>query len=119
MAQNIKIKSGDTPTIRLKVTNSSDVAVDITGYTSASIKIAKNMGISNTDALYYSSVLAAAFSDGANGIHDFVIPEDTTKAMTDGPYLCQTRSIDGSNVVTSTDIYNLEIEGNLIDDETS
>lgn len=113
----IKVKSGDTPTIRLQAKDSNNAAVDISGYTSASLKIAKNLNVSNGDSLYYTSVLSASFSDGVNGIHDFVIPEDTTKDFKTGEYLYQVRLIDSTNVITSTDNGQLIIEQNLIDDE--
>lgn len=115
--KTIEIKSGDTPTIRLTARNSSKVAVNIASYTSASIKIAKNLDISNTDALYYELVLAANFSDGVNGIHDFVISEDDAKDFPSGDYMLQVRLIDGSGVVTSNDIEQVNIKKNLIDDE--
>jgi len=80
MARVEQIRQGDTPTFRLRA-KASGVAIDITGYASASLKIAKSLNIPNTDALYYESVLAASFSNGPNGINDFVITEDTTKVF--------------------------------------
>ena len=84
-----KIKAGDTPTFTLTARDDNKIAIDISGYTSASIKIAKSLNISNVDALYYESVLAANFSDGVNGIHDFIIPEDTSKNFMQGEYMLQ------------------------------
>jgi len=115
--KELKIKSGGTPTIQLLARDSNKIAVDITGYTSATLKIAKALNVTNDDALYYISVLAANFSDGANGIHDFVISEDTTKAFAPGNYMYQTRLIDSGNVITNTDVGNLVVEKNLIDHE--
>lgn len=115
--ETIKIKSGDTPTIKLTARDSNKVAVDITGYTSAILKIAKNLNKANGSALYFVTVLAANFSDGGNGIHSFVITEDTTKGWSPGEYLYQVRLIDGSNTVISTDNGQLVVEQNLIDDE--
>lgn len=115
--KTIEIKSGDTPTIRLNARDSSKVAIDISGYTSASLKIAKSLNITNADALYYVSVLAASFSDGANGIHDFVIPEDTAKLFPSSEYMIQVRLIDSANTVTSNDIEQVIIKQNLLDNE--
>jgi hypothetical protein len=115
--KTIRLKSGDTPTIKLTAKDANKNVVDITGYGSASLKIAKTLGITNNNALYYVSVLAASFSDGVNGVHSFVIPEDTTKDWEIGDYLYQVRLIDSANTVTSTDTGVLIVEENLIDDE--
>lgn len=112
------IKQGDTPTIRLAARDEDKVAIDITGYTSASLKIAKALNIANDNALYYVNVLAANFSDGANGIHDFVIPEGTTKEWKPEEYLLQVRLIDSSNIVTSEDIKHQAVKQNLLDNES-
>lgn len=113
----IEVNSGDTVTIKLTARTAAKVAVDISGYTSASLKIAKALNISNTDALYYVSVLSASFTDGANGIHSFIISEDIAKLWPDGEYLLQTRLIDSTGVVTSGVIEQVVIKTNLIDDE--
>ncbi len=115
--KDIKIKSGTTETIQLLARNAAKVAVNITGYTSATLKIAKALNVANGDALHYVLVLSANFSDGANGIHDFVLSEDTTKAFAPGNYMYQTRLIDSTGVVSDTDVGNLIVEQNLIDDE--
>lgn len=111
------IKQGDTATFTLEATDSNDAAVDISTYTSASIKLAKDLNIANGDADYYESVLAASFTDGANGKHDFVISEDTTKGLDVDEYMVQIRLIDGSNTVTSDDIAIVPVIKNLIDNE--
>jgi len=113
----ITIKAGDTPTISLAATDSNGAAIDITGYASASLKIAKSFNVANGSALYYVSVLAINFSDGLNGKHDFVPSEDITKTWPPGNYMYQTRLIDASNTVTSTDVGPFIVEQNLIDHE--
>jgi len=116
MADIKEIKQGDTPTFRLNAT-ANKVAIDIAGYTSASLKIAKSLNISNSEAMHYEIVLASSFSDGVNGIHDFVLSEDTTKVFPIGEYKYQLRLIDSVNSVTSSDVGDLNILQNLIDNE--
>ena len=114
----IKGNIGDTITIKLTVLDEDKVAIDISsGYTSASLKIAKTLNIADDDALYYESVLAANFSDGANGIHSFVISEDVTKLWKAREYMYQLRLIDSSNVVSSSEIAQITIKQNLLDIE--
>lgn len=113
----IEVNSGDTVTIKLTARTKLKVAIDISSYTSASLKIAKALNISNNDALYYTSVLSANFTDGVNGIHSFIINEDVAKEWTEGEYLLQTRLIDASGAVTSGEIEQVRIKTNLIDDE--
>jgi len=111
----IKLKSGDTPTIRLALTDTAGAAVAITGYT-IKFKISTNLDDTDAEALYM--LTQTTFSDAANGIHDEVIPEDTTKDWEPGLYLYQARWIDAAGVVTSTDYGKCQVEENLIDDET-
>ena len=113
----IKVNSGDTVTIKLTAITKLKVAIDISSYTSASLKIAKSLNIPNASALYYISVLAANFTDGVNGIHSFIISEDIAKEWSAGNYMMQVRLIDSTGVVTSNDIEQINIKLNLIDDE--
>lgn len=114
----LTLKSGDTETIKLLVTDTTDAAEDITGYTSLQFKIAQSLGTTNAGAVYHTTVLAANFSHGSLGYHNLEIAEDTTKDWTPGEYIFQARVIDGSNVVTSNDTGPVTIEENLMDDET-
>jgi len=114
----LKIKSGDTPTIKILARDANKAAIDISGYTSIQFKIAVSLKTANANALYYTTVLAASFSNPTSGYHNLVISEDTTKAWAPGEYMYQARIIDGSNVVTSVDVGQCTIEENLIDDET-
>lgn len=117
MANVLEIKQGDTPTIRLAAKDANKAAINISNYVSASIKIAKALNIINANASYYELVLAANFSDPVNGIHDFVIPEDTTKGLEVGDYFYQIRLLDTGDVVSSSDVGDLKVVQNLIDNQ--
>ena len=117
MANVKEIKQGDTITFRLKATDSNGASVPIDGYVSASLKIAKSLNIDDGDAMHYEIVLAADFSDGAGGIHDFKLLEDTTKVFKRGEHKYQMRLVDSTNEPTSSAVKTIDIVQNLIDDE--
>jgi len=116
MARVEEIKKGTTVTFRLTA-KANGVPIDITGYTSSSLKIAKSLNISNANATYYELVLAVNFSDGVNGIHDFVVAEDDSKEFNVGLEKSEIRLIDSSNTISDSNIIDVDIVETLHEDE--
>ena len=110
----LKLKIGDDNTYTVTVTESNSDAVVLTGGT-MKVKIARNLNIADVDATYYTEI--TSFPDAANGIHDFTIPDSASAGFSPRQEIIQVRFIDSSGTVVSSDIDNIILGKNLIDDE--
>ena len=110
----LQLKIGDDNTIRFILKDKSNAIVPLTGGT-LSLKIAKNIGVSNINATYYGEF--TSFTDPTNGIHDEVIPDSTSATWLEGQYKIQARFVDSAGIVVSNNIAQCKIVRNLIDDE--
>ena len=110
----LKLKSGSDNIVEFTITDNDNKVVNLTGGT-IRFKIATSLGVTNENAEYFDSY--TSFTDAANGIHQEIIPDTTTKDWTPNNYVFQSRFIDSSDVVRDEDVGVCEIEENLQDDE--
>ena len=106
------LKAGDDLFMKFTIKNDDGDAINLTGGTIA-YKIAKQIGTSNDDAIFYGTF--TTFSDATNGISVNKIAKAISKLWTIGDARQQTQFIDSSGNVESEDVDECEIVQKLID----
>ena len=104
MADVIKFQIGSTAKVKISAKNASRVYIDVSGYTSLKVKIAKSTGLDDDsdDTLFFETILPANFSHGSSGWHNWTAAPSVTKEWTAGDYFFEAEFQDGSGVITGS-----------------
>ena len=105
----LKINIGEDAGLRFTITDSG-TAVDLTGG-SLKVKIALNVKTSDANALFMDTF--TTFTDAVNGIHNEIIPKQTTSTWSPGNYIYQAQFTDSTGIVKHKEIAPLIIADTL------